>query len=354
MNSSWPDRQARRLLQGRVWFLALWALAGCGREDVRVYTAPKEKPAVPAEAHAGHAGPARPRPRVAWKLPEGWKEGAAGEMNLANFSISGSGNEEATVSVTPLGQLSGRDAEIVNMWRAQLSLDPLPPEEVARQFQAVDVGGEKGRLFEVTGQAKDKPEPVRIITAMVHRSEASWFYKLAGDAPLVEAQKPKFVEFLKSIKIQESTALETASAPPASTESAPSRMNWQVPSGWQELAPGQMQVAKFAVPPHGEAKAQVFVSVFPTDTGGTLANVNRWRRQLGLGEVEKAGLAGLVSPLDPALPEATLVELSNNNQRLLGAIVPREGSYWFYKLLGDEAAVTPEKDAFIAFAKSHP
>ena len=46
--------------------------------------------------------------------------------------------------------------------------------------------------------------------------------------------------------------------------------------------------------------------------------------------------------------------MTNNNKRLLGAIVPREGRYWFYKLLGDAAAVAPEKDAFIAFAKSKP
>ena len=352
MNSSWLERGARRFSRGLIWLPPLWVLAGCGREDIRAYTVPKEKPAAPAEAHADHAGHARPRPQLTWKLPEGWKEAGAGQMSLASFSIAGPGTQEATVSVTPLSQLSGRDAEIVNMWRAQLSLEPLAPEEAAKQFQPVEVAGEKGQLFEVTGQAKDKPEPIRIITVMVHRPDASWFYKLAGDAPLVEAQKSKFIEFLESIKIQESAAPEAASA--GASEPAPARMKWEVPSGWQELPPGQMQVAKFSVPAKGEAKAQVFVSVFPGDTGGTLANVNRWRRQLGLGEVAKDGLTGLVSALAPSLPEATFVELSNNNQRLLGAIVPREGRYWFYKLLGDEAAVTSEKAAFIAFAKSHP
>jgi hypothetical protein len=62
----------------------------------------------------------------------------------------------------------------------------------------------------------------------------------------------------------------------------------------------------------------------------------------------------LVSPLDPANPGAILVDMTNNNKRLLGAIVPRGGSFWFYKLLGDAEAVTPEKDTFVAFAKSDP
>jgi hypothetical protein len=46
--------------------------------------------------------------------------------------------------------------------------------------------------------------------------------------------------------------------------------------------------------------------------------------------------------------------MSNNDKRMVGAIVPRGEQYWFYKLMGDAAAVAPEKDAFIGFAKSKP
>ena len=115
-----------------------------------------------------------------------------------------------------------------------------------------------------------------------------------------------------------------------------------------------MQVARFAIPERGAAQAEVFVSVFPNDTGGTLANVNRWRKQLGLDAITEEDLPSLVKPLDPAKPEAMLVELTNNNKQLVGAIVPRGGSFWFYKLLGDSAAVVPEKDSFLAFTKSDP
>ena len=65
-------------------------------------------------------------------------------------------------------------------------------------------------------------------------------------------------------------------------------------------------------------------------------------------------MTGLVSSLDPANPEAKLVDMTNANKRLVGAIVPRGGRYWFYKLLGDAEAVAPEKEAFIAFAKTAP
>ena len=214
---------------------------------------------------------------------------------------------------------------------------------------------------------------MKIVTAMMPRGDVSWFYKLQGDVALVDAQKPAFIDFLKSVKIEDAPVSAMASAMAAPVAAAPDALpamgapgsspdvagtpgpqNWTVPSDWKTLAPGAMQIAKFAVPEQAGAKADVTVSTFPSATGGTLANVNRWRRQIGLPEVNKADLASLVSPLDPADSEAILVDMTNKNQRLIGAIVPRDGQYWFYKLLGDAGAVAPQKESFMAFAKSKP
>jgi hypothetical protein len=320
--------------------------AGCDKNDIRVYTAPKDKPA--ERLAEKPSSKSRPRPTLTWQLPAGWKATAAAGMSLASFSIPTENGVEAQVSVTQLAPLAGRDTMIVNMWREQLGLGAVQDAEAAKQLEPVEVGGEKGSLFDLSGKAGDGTEPFRIVTAVVHRPEGSWFYKLSGPASVVGAEKPKFVEFLKSIQAKEAPEAEVA----ASNE-AP-KLKWQVPSEWKELPAGQMQVAKFAIPERGSAQAQVFVSVFPTDTGGTLANVNRWRKQLGLDPVSEKDLSSLVKPLDPAKPEAMLVELTNQDKKLLGAIVPRGERYWFYKLLGDSDAVGPEKESFVAFAKSDP
>jgi hypothetical protein len=321
-------------------------LAGCKKEEIRVYHAPKEK--TPVRAMAQHPSTPRLRPQVIWTLPKGWKEMGPGQMSVASFAITGPGGQEAQVTITPLTQLAGREAVVVNMWRQQMGLEEISPEAVTKQLQPVEVGSEKGKLFEVSGKAESGSEPVRIVTAMVHRSDASWFYKLSGDATLVETQKPIFIEFLKSIRLTEAAPTD------ADSTAAGSKPKWQVPTEWKELPPGQMQVAKFALPERSGAKAEVFVSVFDTDTGGTLANVNRWRRQIGLAEIQQNELKPLLSSLDPANPQAMLVDMTNNNKRLLGAIVPRGGRYWFYKLQGDADAVTPEKEDFMTFAKSQP
>ena len=62
----------------------------------------------------------------------------------------------------------------------------------------------------------------------------------------------------------------------------------------------------------------------------------------------------LAKPLDEKNPEAILVDMTNNeNQRqLIGAIVPRGGQWYFFKLLGDGAAVAPQKDAFTKFVQT--
>ena len=160
---------------------------------------------------------------------------------------------------------------------------------------------------------------------------------------------------IASYRIPKEKAPAPAEAPVAAAESdAPPALRWKVPGSWRPLAAGQMQLARFAVEARGDARAEVSVSVFASETGGPLGNVNRWRGQLGLGPVSEAELPRQASPLDPAAPGSLLVNLTNGDRQLVAAIVPRGGQWYFYKLLGDAAAVGPQIEAFTAFAKSEP
>lgn len=362
--------------------VAICAAAGCKRETISVYTAPKDVPAPTPDARsASNEGaaqgqatrPRAPRPPVKWgALPAGWQETEPGQVSAANFAIKSDAGE-ATMNITPLPNMAGREAMVVSMWRQQVGLPELAQEEVAKELSPVEVAGGQGQLFEIEGARETKA--MRIVTAMLHQPEASWFFKLAGDEAAVQAQKPAFIEFLKTVRVGAGAAEGGGSAaaspertaaggpphtpaspqPPSAGAPQPSQaFAWTVPEGWQPVAAGQMQVAKFTVPPQGDAKAEVAVSTFPSDTGGTLANVNRWRGQLGLGPLDEAGLSTVTSPLDPATPDAVLIDLANEKRRMLGAIVPRDGKWWFYKMMGDDAAVNAARDAFVSFARSAP
>jgi hypothetical protein len=130
--------------------------------------------------------------------------------------------------------------------------------------------------------------------------------------------------------------------------------NWKVPPAWQEQAAGPMQMARFLATGKDDTKAEASVVVIPGDGGGPLANVNRWRQQLGLAAIEPANLAKETSTLEVGAVKALVMDATSSDlkKRLVAISVPREGGTWFYKLAGDAAVVAREKDAFLGFVQT--
>lgn len=313
------------------------------------------------------ARPEQSRPQLTWKLPEGWKEKAPGDMAALKLMVPGKGGEEAEVSAMQFPAKGLPMVDLVNVVRQDAGLPAITEEELNRDTETVAVGSDKGSLIDLNRAMASSATNARVMLAVYPHGASTWFLKFAGDPAVVTSQKPAFLEFLKSLSITEGNAATSdphqgMAMQPGINPSSPSgaalasagataeQFNWKVPPDWKPSAHNEMQVALFSVP----GKADVSVSVFPGDTGGTLANVNRWRRKIGLPPATDENLPSLVSSLDPADSQAILVDMTNNGQQLIGAIVPRDGKYWFYKLQGDAGAVAPEKDAFIAFAKSKP
>src|SRR4029077_1928402 len=120
----------------------------------------------------------------------------------------------------------------------------------------------------------------------------------------------------------------------------------------------QMVLHSFSIVDGQGGKASVTITTFPGSVGGTLANVNRWRNQLNLEPVEQSDLPKVTSSLDVLGGKAMLVDMigtdrkTNQKARLMAAMVAKEGSTWFYKLLGDEQVVAREKEAFIKFVQT--
>jgi hypothetical protein len=130
---------------------------------------------------------------------------------------------------------------------------------------------------------------------------------------------------------------------------------YETPPGWKQLPPGNMQVLLFRASSDKES-ADISVSVFPGDTGGLLANVNRWRGMLGL----KPQMEGEVKALPQVAvgnAKGTLVDIANSEappdkNRMLGAILMRERDSLFFKMTGPKDFLELQKPAFEAFLKS--
>lgn len=368
--------------------------AGCHRDQIQVYriakdqdqqsSQPQSAPALPTDSPNPGLPPGHPDissmpagsfpapsgvPQLTWQTPEGWTEEPPGQMRVASFKVTGPGDKQADVSVIPLPGMAGGDDANVNRWRSQVSLSAVSPDELQKSAEDVEVAGQSARLYDVAGQNPGSSNAERILGVIQHRDDMAWFFKMTGDADLVEQQKPMFVTFLKSLKFGAPAA--TAELPaghpavgnmntpneaagPVSHEGQP---NWQAPAGWQEVAAGQFLLAKFVIKSGNGATAEVNVAESGGEGGGLAANVNRWRGQLGLAPLSDADLNQAVTTLEVAGGKASLVDLTGQDARtgqptrLIGVIVPQSGQTWFYKLMGDPQAVESQKAAFTQFVQ---
>jgi len=360
--------------------LVLIAAAGCGRDDVKVYkvdahdtTTPAVPAAMPPTMPADLPAPDNSGlPKLKYTLPAGWKEKTLTQLRVASFEISENG-KTADVSVIPLSGMAGGDLANVNRWRGQVGLQPLPETDLQKLAEKVEVAGQAADLYDVVGTAPGSGDEERIIGVISHRDDTAWFFKMTGDAALVEKQKANFIAFLKSVDFDKPATPATmdlsqlpASHPaiPGMNSAAPatpavdtaSKPTWTVPADWKEGQLAQFLVAKFVIQ-NGTASAAVNVSQLEGDGGGLAANVNRWRKQLGQSTISDDEVAKLPT-IDANGVKATVVEISGTDARssqpanLVGVVLPLNSQTWFYKLMGDANIVAAQKDAFIKFVQS--
>lgn len=347
-------------------------MAGCGREEIKVYKVTKETPEASATAHAAHSRgqmpPGHPdisaaTPKIKYALPTGWEERPASAMRAASFSVPGKDGQAVDVSVIPL-PTTGQEVELVNMWRAQMQLASVGEAEAAKLSENVTIGGETGKLFEMSSEKPVLDDKLhgRMLVGVLTRGATSWFFKMAGEDASVNEQKPAFVEFLKSVSFEapSPTTPATAAAPAmaAPAGGADGKPAWTVPTGWQEVPGGQFLVAKFVVTGEGNTRAEINVSMSSGDGGGLVANVNRWRGQLGLNQLSSEEINQSVRKLQSAGAEISFVDMtgtdmrSNGPAQVIGAIVPQAGQTWFYKLMGEPKLVESQRGPFTTFVQS--
>jgi len=132
-------------------------------------------------------------------------------------------------------------------------------------------------------------------------------------------------------------------------------LSWTAPSHWTAKPASAMRRGSFAIKGDG-GDADLSITAFPGSTGGLLANVNRWRGQLGLAPLAEADVATNTASLDAGELHLTVVDFvgtaSGKPTRIIGAIVPHGTDTWFFKLMGPDALVANEKPAFLEFLRT--
>ena len=215
----------RRSTQTMVVSLVI-LLTGCKDRAITSYRAPKDAPAVAAmpqqapvtdtnnlppghppiggaaapggtDGMAAMAGTSVPTAgnasALTWTAPASWTAKPLGPMRKGSYAVKGAGGE-ADLSITAFpGATGGLEANL-NRWRGQVGLPALPPAEVTAATEKFETNGLQVIVADYAGNG------TRLIGAIVPYGGNSWFFKLSGPDALVAAEKPAFLEFLKTVK----------------------------------------------------------------------------------------------------------------------------------------------------------
>lgn len=190
-------------------------LAGCKDREIVAYRAPKDPPpAMPGSAAANAGVPATPgaggnnamantavptgSDALAWSAPAHWVAKAPGAMRKGSFAIKGTNGPDADLSITAFPGDTGGLLANLNRWRGQLALPPLAAGDLDGAVQHFDGTGLHFDVVDFAGTANGAP--TRTLGAVLSRAGETWFFKLMGPDALVAAEKPAFLEFLRSVK----------------------------------------------------------------------------------------------------------------------------------------------------------
>ena len=398
--------------QSRIAFIilisALFGAAGCKDREITAYRIPKETEGSASDAasagqpgaaggQAGSAaaqGSSAAQPAARWEAPASWKPQPASGMRFATFLVAGSGGATADVSIITFPGTGGDDLANINRWRNQLQLQPLTAEALPGELRSLDGAAGKFVIADFNGTSAAGKVPTRILGAWLRDASSVWFIKMMGPADLVETQKETFFAFLRSFTLagavgsvgegatEGGAPLVRSGAAPANTNDLPPghpalppvagasegagmaggtgmggmpvqaadtpSLRWRAPAGWQTKPGSAMRKGSYAV----GGDAEVAVTAFPGDVGGVLANVNRWRGQVGLAPISDAELSQAALPIDVNGLHFVVIDAAGSSSRIVAALLPWQGATWFFKLTGPADAVGKARPEFLEFLKT--
>ncbi len=328
------------------------------------------KSSVPPSAHGmpDVSGSATKPSGFAWTTPAGWTEKPASSMRVANFNPGG--DERCECYLTMLSGDAGGLGANVNRWRTQLGLGPLGARQL-EELPQKPMFGRNAVFVDFAGTWKgmsggDAKDHWRLAGLLLLDPNGSAFLKMTGPDDVVAAHIDAMCKLANSFRNAGTPVSDTdatpadnaagTNTPGATTTSTASGaresaagFSFTMPAGWRH-APDRPARAftLFAGPGEG---LECYVTSLNGDAGGTLANVNRWRGQLGLTPVSDSDLAAM-TPLQVMGRDAVLVECDGAAASLVGASCNGADHSVFVKMTGPRDLVKAQRSAFLAFCAS--
>ncbi len=148
-----------------------------------------------------------------------------------------------------------------------------------------------------------------------------------------------------------STQAPQAQSAPSASVTPPA---WQTPAGWVAVEnQNALRVATFSAG-EGNDAIEIIVSQFPGDVGGLLANVNRWRQQIGAAPLTAEQLPREVTPFNNGDFEGHLMRIRGPELHVLAASIHDRAAdrTWFVKATAPPSIADQHEQAVFAFSRS--
>ena len=353
-----PEPRAFLFLSLTAITFAALVLVGCDADDdVQSYRTKKEPPPpVKAPSHAEATAPISTGP-MEWDLPKGWlRKANPNEMRFATLS-AGERDDQIEVAISQLGGSGGGNRANIDRWRNQIGLGPATDAELREQITLIENTTAQGLMVDLVGPApedggEDGGAPaLRMLAAIFPAPTKTWFIKTTGPAPVMAKHRDDFEALCRSVRFSGRPPTQTphgaGAATPARQQDQPT---WDLPAGWvQDKQARPMSVASFTIVKKS-AEATVTITPLPGPPK-LLGNINRWRGQVGLGELKSLDDEPPQS-IEVAGQSGSLVDLAGPDKHMIGVIATRGGDTWFYKMVGPNPLVAEQKAAFEGFVRS--
>lgn len=171
-------------------------------------------------------------------------------------------------------------------------------------------------------------------------------YRVPKEAPASHPDHPGHAE-------EGMTPSQAPSTAPTVPEGKQSLM-WTLPKGWTQQPGEGMRFATLKAPIAGRLEATVVV--LPGPAGGELANVNRWRGQIGLPPLDEASLVKARQVLKTKAGSVNVYDFVSDGQAksrmVAGYILTPDGNTWFLKMSGDADPAAKAKPDFMRILES--
>lgn len=197
-------------------FVCAW-ISGCkDKDEIKVYRVSKPEFQQGSAPESGEMGglaqmgipmsadaPVAPPSQVTGNPPQNWEAQPLSSMRQASYLVKGDNGAIADISLVTLAGPAGGDLDNVNRWLSQLGRPAITGEQLGQMARHMTSPLGEVTVVDLEGlpQGADAAKDGRIVAGIVSGDSGTFFFKMRGNAALVESQKAAFIQWIGTVRL---------------------------------------------------------------------------------------------------------------------------------------------------------